>query len=461
MTMLPAAEVGDGDEFREALKNDSMKNALSAGVIQIDAVGVPILVLGRDFIVACFNRAAADALNLVATDIGRSAGAISILSGLHDLPTWCADVISTNVPTQHDVRIADKWFIVRIAAHTSGPVSGSVLTFTNVTAFRSSIDQAIYEREYAKTILNTVPDPLVVLSAELSVLTANRAFYSLLRASREAIHGVPLNALSNGILDFARLATQLKDMLAEDGPAFQSFEVDCDWPEIGRRTMSLYACPLVLPGHSGGMALLSFHDVTELKLAEKAQRLLAQEVDHRAKNLLALVQATVHFSAADTSTGIKAAIEGRIQALSNVHTLLANSRWAGANLHTLVMDELKPYYSRDKSRASVDGPNLTLKPQTAQLMAMVLHELTTNAVKYGALSVPTGCVRVEWSLDPNGKFVLRWIEMGGPTVTPPTRQGFGTRVLDRAVSVQLHGKSRFDWQKNGLACEIEVEAADL
>jgi two-component sensor histidine kinase len=336
-----------------------------------------------------------------------------------------------------------------------------VLTFTNVTAFRSSLDQAIYEREYAKTILNTVPDPLVVLSADLSVLTANRAFYSLLRASREAIQGVPLSALSAGILDFPRLATQLKDMLAEDGPAFQAFEVDCDWPEIGRRTMSLYACPLVVAGHSERMALLSFHDVTELKLAEEAQRLLAQEVDHRSKNLLALVQATVHFSAADTPAGIKAAIEGRIQALSNAHTLLANSRWAGAALHMLVMDELKPYCLEDKSRASVDGPDLTLKPQTAQLMAMVLHELTTNAVKYGALSVPTGCLRVEWSLGPNGKFVLRWIEMGGPTVTPPTRQGFGTRVLDRVLSAQLHGKSRFDWREQGLACEIEVEAGDL
>jgi two-component sensor histidine kinase len=461
MTSLPAAEIGDWNESREAFGNDAMRNALSADVVQIDAVSVPILILGRDFIVACYNRAAADALSLRATDIGRSARAISILSGLHDLPTWCTDVITTNVPMQHDVRIADKSFIVRIAPHIGGQVSGTVLTFTNVTAFRASIDQAIYEREYAKTILNTVPDPLVVLSADLSVMTANRAFYSLLRASREAIQGVPLNALSNGTLDFLRLATQLKNMLAEDGPAFQTFEVDCDWPEIGRRTMSLYACPLVLAGRSGRMALLSFHDVTDLKLAEEAQRFLAQEVDHRSKNLLALVQAAVHFTVADTPAGIKAAIDGRIQALSNVHTLLAKSRWAGADLHTLVTDELKPYCLRDKSRASVDGPDLTFKPQTAQFMAMLLHELTTNAVKYGALSVPTGCVRVEWSLGPNGKFVLRWIEMGGPTVTPPTRQGFGTLVLDRVLSAQLHGKSRFDWREKGLVCEIEMEAEDL
>jgi two-component system CheB/CheR fusion protein len=458
MTTLAAA---DWSQSREMSGNDAMRNALSVDVIQIDAVGIPILVLGQDLIVACFNRAAADALSLVATDIGLSVRAIPIFSDLHELPTWCTDVISTNVPRQHDIRIADKSFIVRIAPHTGGQVGGAVLTFTNVTAFRSSIDQAIYEREYAKTILNTVPDPLVVLSADLRVQTANRAFYSLIRVSREAIQGVPLNALSGGALDFVRLAKQLKDMLAEAGPAFQAFEVDCDWPEIGRRTMSLYACPLVVGAHSERAALLSFHDVTELKMAEQAQRLLAQEVDHRSKNLLALVLAAVHFSTADTPAGIKAAIEGRIQALSNVHTLLANSRWAGADLHTLVMDELKPYSPRGKLRASVEGPVLTLKPQTAQLIAMVLHELTTNAVKYGALSVATGSIRVEWTLGPNGKFVLRWNETGGPTVSPPTRQGFGTRVLDGAISAQLHGKWRFDWREKGLACEIEIEATDL
>lgn len=436
------------------------RDAVGADVIQIDAVSVPIVLLGEDFVVASFNRAAADALSLVPADIGRAPGAISTLSGLHDLGTWCTDVTGTNVPIQRDIRIADKSFILRIAPHAGCPVGGSVLTFTNVTAFRSSIDQAIYEREYAKTILNTVPDPLVVLSADLRVVTANRAFYWLLRASREAIQGVALNALSNGALDFPRLAMQLKDMLA-DGRPFQAFEIDCDWPETGGRTMSLYACPLVLAVRSAPMALLSFHDVTELKRAEETQRLLAQEIDHRSKNLLALVQATVQFSAADTTAGIKAAIQGRIQALSNVHTLLANSRWTGADLRTLVIDELKPYCPPDTSRGSVDGPALTLKPQSAQLVAMVLHELTTNAVKYGALSIPTGCVLVEWSLKTNGKFVLRWIETGGPPVTPPTSQGFGTRVLDRAVTAQLRGKSRFDWRENGLACEIEVEAEDL
>ena len=185
------------------------------------------------------------------------------------------------------------------------------------------------------------------------------------------------------------------------------------------------------------------------------------EIDHRSKNLLALVQATVHFSAADTPGAIKAAIEGRIHALSNVHTMLANSRWAGADLRTLIMDELKPYCPQGTERATVYGPDLISSPQTAQLIAMMLHELTTNAVKYGSLSVTTGRVRVEWSHGPDGKLVIRWIETDGPSVKPPTRQGFGTRVLEQALSAQLHGKSHFDWRAEGLACQIEVQASVL
>jgi two-component sensor histidine kinase len=173
------------------------------------------------------------------------------------------------------------------------------------------------------------------------------------------------------------------------------------------------------------------------------------------------VQATVHFSAADTPDAIKSAIEGRLHALSNVHTLLANSRWAGADLRTLVMDELNPYSPQGALRANVQGPDLTLKPQSAQLIAMALHELTTNAVKHGALSIPAGRVRVEWSHAANGNLVLRWTETGGPPVKPPTRQGFGFRVLQRAVSAQLGGDARFDWRADGLACEIEVQSEAL
>jgi PAS domain S-box-containing protein len=197
-------------------------------------------------------------------------------------------------------------------------------------------------------------------------------------------------------------------------------------------------------------------DITERKQAAEHAKMLAREVDHRAKNLLALVQATVHLTQADTAAEFKAAVEGRLQALSNTHALLAQSRWNGANLRSLVTDELFPYCPQGASRADIDGPEIILEPQLAQSAAMILHELTTNAVKYGALSVPAGRLRVEWSRAETD-LVIRWSETNGPPVRPPTRQGFGTRVVAQVIQAEK-GSVQFDWQPDGLVCEIAIPA---
>lgn len=201
-------------------------------------------------------------------------------------------------------------------------------------------------------------------------------------------------------------------------------------------------------------------DITERKLAEERTKTLAHEMDHRAKNMLALVQATVHLTQADTVDELKSAIQGRLKALANAHTLLAQSRWAGADLCRLVTEEVSPYAPEGISRVNINGPKLFLKPQSAQSIAMILHELTTNAVKYGALSVPTGQLRVEWS---NGgtDLLIRWFETNGPPVSLPRRQGFGTRVISQLIKAELEGKVEFDWHCEGLACEITVPVAKL
>ena len=130
------------------------------------------------------------------------------------------------------------------------------------------------------------------------------------------------------------------------------------------------------------------------------------------------------------------------------------SRWTGAELHSLVKEELDAYCGDGEVRARIDGPHLMMRPDIAQTVAVALHELATNAAKYGALSVADGYVQVEWSCAPDGRLVLRWTETGGPPVKPPTRQGFGTRVMDRMIRGQLKGEIRFDWRAEGLACEI-------
>ena len=196
-------------------------------------------------------------------------------------------------------------------------------------------------------------------------------------------------------------------------------------------------------------------DITDRKRAEAQIAVLAREAEHRAKNVLAAVQATVHLSQSDTPEGLKRSIEGRIQALANVHRLFVETRWTGADLRTLALDELSPYCQEGDARAQVDGTNVTVKPDVAQALAVILHELATNAAKYGALSVPDGRVRVCWSKPSDERLILRWTETGGPPAKPPTRQGFGTRVMKSMIS-SLKGDIRLEWSKDGLVCEIAI-----
>src|SRR5262249_54897575 len=169
---------------------------------------------------------------------------------------------------------------------------------------------------------------------------------------------------------------------------------------------------------------------------------------------LATVQATAHLTHADTVEDFKRALNGRIQALANVHSLFAQSRWIGADLRTLAMQELSPYCQGDQDRARIEGSDIMLEPGTAQMVGVCLHELATNAAKYGALSQPHGRVRIAWSRTSHARLVLSWTETGGPPVAPPSRQGFGTHVIKQMVEEQLKGEMRFDWRLEGFACEL-------
>lgn len=203
-------------------------------------------------------------------------------------------------------------------------------------------------------------------------------------------------------------------------------------------------------------AVNCFQDVTERKRSENQAAALAGEAEHRAKNILATVQATVRLSQSDSPDGLKQAIEGRINALAKVHALFVQSRWAGAELSSIAEQELAPYLHDGEPRARIDGPHLLLEPNTAQAIAVILHELSTNAAKYGSLSVPEGQVAVTWSRVPGGKLILHWTESGGPPAKKPTREGFGTSVVARMIR-ELNGEMHHDWRADGLACQIVVQ----
>jgi two-component sensor histidine kinase/DNA-binding response OmpR family regulator len=196
-------------------------------------------------------------------------------------------------------------------------------------------------------------------------------------------------------------------------------------------------------------------DITERKKAEERQALLAREVDHRAKNALALVQSIVRLTKADNVPHYVRAVEGRITALARVHTVLAHARWQGADIRGIIDEELAPYQVGDVDRVSMDGPSIFLQPTTSQTLALSVHELATNAAKYGALSVEHGKVRVRWNVE-DDDLHLMWEEIGGPTVREPTARGFGTRSVIASIETQLQGEAIFDWRPEGLICRMRV-----
>jgi CheY-like chemotaxis protein len=151
-------------------------------------------------------------------------------------------------------------------------------------------------------------------------------------------------------------------------------------------------------------------------------------------------------------------LDGRIHALSTAHKLLATARWEGADLQRLVGEELAPYRGRDSARVEISGPSTMLGPAVAQTIALALHELVTNAAKYGALSVDGGRVKVGWEVSPQ-QVTLRWLEMNGPPTKAPTRSGYGTRVIKGGIEGQLNGTAVFDWQHDGLKCTLVVPRA--
>ena len=200
-------------------------------------------------------------------------------------------------------------------------------------------------------------------------------------------------------------------------------------------------------------------NITERKIAEKRQRLLVDELNHRVKNTLATVQsfAVQTLRNAPTIAEGRKAFEARLIALSKSHDVLTRQHWEGADVREMVEQAIAVHRAPGPSRFRVGGPGLMLQPKAALALSLALHELATNAVKYGALSTPAGTVDIEWRITQDHKrFHLRWAESGGPKVTPPQRRGFGSRLVERGLAQDICGDVRLDFTPDGVVCSVDA-----
>jgi PAS domain S-box-containing protein len=249
--------------------------------------------------------------------------------------------------------------------------------------------------------------------------------------------------------------------LKENRPV-RGAEAIAERPDGTRRWFAPYPTPLRDSSGKLTGAINMFVDITERKEAERQQKLLIDELNHRVKNTLATVQSLVTQTARSTEDigEFQKAVEGRILALSHAHNQLSQRRWADADLAHLLRSGLEPYLA--KGNVILSGETIRISPRVALMMSMAVHELATNAAKYGALSSPNGCIDLSWVTEANGagpRLRLSWNERNGPPVVRPSHKGFGTRLLERGVETELGGKTQMEFAATGLRCEIDVPLA--
>jgi two-component system CheB/CheR fusion protein len=249
------------------------------GTDVIDCIELPILVVSLDCTVASFNRAAATLLALVSSDVGQPLHRIRMLANVKNLEEACKHVMHGGTSSQWEASDgAGSWFSIRVGpCKASDQITGAVLTLSNVTALRASLDQAIEERQHTKAIINTVSDPLVVLDEEFRVQAANQAFHSMFTVSREGTRHVRLYELGKHDWDVPRLRKLLNDAQSTSGQ-FETLEMDHEFPAIGRRTLSLNARRLRPGNDLDRMTLVVIQDITERKRAEEARVQLVEEL---------------------------------------------------------------------------------------------------------------------------------------------------------------------------------------
>jgi PAS domain S-box-containing protein len=313
-------------------------------------------------------------------------------------------------------------------------------------------------------VYDTAPVGLCVLDAEMRWTRINARMAEMNGLPPDAHVGRTVRELLPGVADAAEA---LHRRVMASGEPVLGIEIEGETPARPGVRRAWVESWLPLRDAEGRVAAINVvaEEVTERRAVERQRELLMREVDHRAKNALAVVQAALRLTPMDNAREYVRAVEGRVAALARAHSMLAEERWEGAPLRALVEAELVPFLSgpggADTTAApnvEADGPPVTLAPTAAQALATALHELATNATKHGALSAPQGRVAVSWWVDwEAGLLRLRWAESRGPPVAgPPARRGLGSRVLDATIRGQLGGAVERRWERTGLVCELAM-----
>jgi two-component system CheB/CheR fusion protein len=424
----------------------------------LDSTQIATLFLDTQLHVTNFTPAMTELFHLRDGDRGRPITDINARIEYPELQKDVKQVMRTLAVSERELRNAGTGtvFLLRMRPYRTldNVIDGVVMTFMDITERK----QHEYERGRLAAIVDSSRDAIIGHTLDGTINSWNAGAERLLGYPAAKVLGRPLSMLLP-----AADSEQLGSLLRSCGQEQRISEMEMTWlGQDGAHVEVALTCSPVrdASGHAISGSTIA-RDVGERKRVAAHLQMMLAELNHRVKNTLASVQAIAlrTLATAPSLAVFEQSFMSRLMALSNTHNLLAVSAWTGVALRDIVLAELAPYRKDDETRAEVSGETLRLDPKTALALGMALHELATNAGKYGALSVQEGCVDVHWetrALAGRKWLRLRWVERNGPPVTAPVKRGFGTRLITDGLGFELDGEVTLEFAPAGLVCIIDV-----
>lgn len=377
------------------------------------------------------------------------------IAGLLEAARTEKQTVEISVPRDGE----DQFLLVSAAPFDAGVVSGFALTVTDLT-HRVLAEKSSASERAARAIIASANEAVVVCDNDGRITHVNAAMSAIQE-------GDPVGKLFQ---DAVKLTFPTGSDIADsddlistvvNGGDLQGIEAHApDAPRV--KDLLISAAPLTHEAEAISGCVITMVDLSRRKIAERQQLLLMGELDHRVKNTLALVLSISSrtLSNEDTLQGFQKSFTGRIQALAATHNLLADKSWANLTVADIVGAELAPYVSLSTGRVHFENLDIGVAPRAAIALGLTIHELATNAVKYGALSTETGQLLLY--AEPGPEFLrLDWIESGGPPVKEPRRKGFGRTVIGRSLQYSPNGGADLEFHPDGVRCSIRIPVEDL
>jgi two-component sensor histidine kinase/PAS domain-containing protein len=429
----------------------------------LETITQPLLVLDAELRVEAanrvfchqFNSAADDTVGRVLDDLGNGQWNIPELRRL--LQGVLADEGTVeDYRVEHDFPdIGERKMLLNASRmRRSGEPDRIVLAITDVTQRERLHWELEGQKEFTDNIIDSVRDALLILHLDLRVHSANESFYETFQVEEEETAGRPVYELGNGQWNIPKLRELLEGILPYE-TSFEGFEVQHEFETVGRRIMLLNARRL---DHTG-LIVLAIRDITQRRDNELRQKTFIQELHHRVKNILGNVRALASHTrrGAHTVDDYFKSFDARLSALARNQDLLMQAPSEAADMHDIVMGELEALGAVKGRDFTVEGPALRLRAHVAQPMSMTIHELATNAAKYGALATEAGRIDIAWSIDRRDEgrhLAFNWREHGVTIPDTSPARGFGSQVIEQKLPYMLGGTARLSFRSDGVVYEV-------